>query len=65
VQRTPRVLAEGGCEQHGTYFFWAIFLAFLVFLASLAGQELSAVAGRMKTRETFTGHSRHPKKSFV
>lgn len=45
-----------------TPIFWGNFLAFPVFLARLAGEEPSAGAGKMKTRETFTGGSRHPKK---
>lgn len=44
-----------------TPLFGVVFLAFPVFLARLAGEESSAVPGEMKTRETFTGDSRHPK----
>lgn len=44
-----------------TPLFEVVFLAFPVFLARLAEEEHSAVPGKVKTRETLTGGSRHPK----
>ena len=69
AQQTLRVLVEGGCKWRDADFLGDFFSFFpdLSCFFWLSWQEKSILlwlgaAGKMKTRETFTDDSRHPKK---